>query len=150
MANSEQLKELLDAIRQLEKTTSVEFTNINNKLEYLKKAQEELKEDMEKFKEILNDPDDGLYKRLNDVVHDIKILSEEQNKCTDTLQEVEEEVNENTIIKQNLIKIAGERLEILDSTIKSSQNSKKILWTFILAGVAIAGEKLVEVLKLVF
>lgn len=147
MATSNEIKELLEAIRNLEKTTSVEFTKLNHKLEQLQKNQEELKEDMDKFKEILNDPNDGLYKRLNDIVHDIKTLSEEQNEYSDSIHALEKKVNENAHVKQHLVKIAGERLEILDSTIKTSQNSKKILWTFILAAVAIFGEKLVEILK---
>lgn len=147
MATSDEIKELLEAIRDLEKTTSVEFMKINQKLEQLQENQKHIKEDIEKFKNILNDPDDGLYKRLNDIVYDIKTLSEEQSEYTEIVHDLEKKVNQNTIINQNLVKIAGERLEILDSTIKTSQNSKKILWTFILAATALFGEKLVEILK---
>lgn len=146
--DASEIKELLGAIRNLEKSTSIEFAKIGQKLEQLHKSQEELKEDIEKFKDILNDPNDGLYKRLNDIVYDIKNLSVEQDECVETIHEIEKKVNENNIIKENLIKIAGERLENLDSTIKTNKNSNKILWTFIMAAVAMAGERIIEILKL--
>jgi NTP pyrophosphatase (non-canonical NTP hydrolase) len=145
---AKKIQELFEVIRDLEKKTFIEYANSNNKLEQIQKDQQSLKEEIEKLFTLINDPNEGFYKKFNEVVYEVKNLIEDQNECIDNLHDLKEEVNQIGIVKQNLIKIAGDRLEILDSTIKISQNSKKILWTFILAATSLAGGKIIEILKL--
>lgn len=139
-----ELKELYSMVRDLEHSTSVEAVKLTNKIENFK----QIKKDVEVFEKVLNDPNDGLYKRINDIVYDIKTIAQNQQTLINSVNNLEKKVNEIQTTRKNLLKIAGDSLEKLDSTIKISQNSKKILWTFFLAAVTMAGERLFDIIKL--
>lgn len=153
MATADEIKklqELIDLVKAVQMDTKVEFSKLNGHIENLQKNHSEFKQEIEEFYKMSHDPNDGIYKRINDISHDLKSIFEDQTDITDTIHTLKEKVNEIESVKDNLVKIAGDRLEILDSAIKTSQNSKKILWTFILAAVSIAGEQIAKILKFFF
>lgn len=97
---------------------------------------------------------ENIEKDKNIIIHEVKeIKNQLENNSKDTDKSLEE-LNDNIEktndriekledVSHNLIKISGsERLENLDSAVKLNQNSKKILWVFIVGTLSVLIEKL--------
>lgn len=150
MTNDKDLESLQLELIKLIKDSKISTENSLHKIELhlnqLKELQEKNEEKIDNINNLIFNPDAGLYKRINDINHILKNISSNQSESSPAIEELQEKVDDLEETNKNLLKIAGDRLENLDSTIKTNQNSKKILWTFIIGGASIALERIFELL----
>lgn len=115
-------------------------SDLNSKMQIMMHKQQENSLKIQETHEALYEPDTGIYKRINDAAardkshyRDIKDLEEKTENIEKTLDEHDTKIIEINSSQQSLRNVAGERFEHLDGAIQVQKNTKKILWTILVA-----------------
>jgi hypothetical protein len=146
-------KEILSLLREIKNSPAMngEFHELVNKVNEIKDIQgkivsdlnsvmikqDETKEKIGEIGQALYNPDDGIYRRIQDtknisagLVDEIRELSESTKSYSSRLMMVEN-------LENSLKKIGGQGLEHLDGAVRLNKNTNKVLWAFLLAAIAI-------------
>jgi DNA repair exonuclease SbcCD ATPase subunit len=142
MATTKELEKMHEELIALLKDVQLELQKTNLRIDQLKERLDLKRKLIQELDDLIHDPDKGLFKRINDITNDLENIPDHE----EIIQELEKDVNQNKFVIQSLTKIAGERLENLDSAVKTSQNSKKILWAIVVGAASLAAEQLIKFL----
>ena len=157
MTEDEQ-EEILQIVRLLQKSPAMngEFIKLTESVEHIKSTQnrvctdvnivivkqQEAREKLDDMHEALYHPDTGIYKRINDssaVDHNqqehIGRIEKAQDDFNNAVELHDDRINNLEDTDGDLKKVAGDRLQHLDSAVKMEKNTKKLLW----AGAAAVG-----------
>lgn len=136
----EEQKEVLQIVKEIQL-----LVNTNKNFDKLSLSLEDIKEKLNEISKALYDPDRGIYKRINDTnaadddqEEHLDRLEDDQESFLDILNKHNNRLLEIEQAQEDLKKIAGGRMEHLDSAIKMNKNTKKLLWVGLSALVAIA------------
>lgn len=151
----EKFNEILEIVKSIQNSPAMNgaFDKLVSSVEDIKNSQNQVASDVslvklkqeesnKRIEELYNaiyDPDLGIYKRINDSINVGLNQEDHLKRIDDKLGGIDGEIiNHNSRLaevettRENLIDVAGERLENLDSTIKMNKNVNKLFW----AGVA--------------
>ena len=87
-----------------------------------------LKEKIEEINEAVYDPDNGIYRRINESMTLDKIRDEKIDKAIDKIAKVEEILEPIEKTEEDLKKIAGNDLKELQSIVKTRQVIDRMFW----------------------
>jgi hypothetical protein len=127
---------LVTSVEEIGKTQ----TEMAMDVKLMKSQQEESMNRIQELHDVIYDPDLGIYKRINDSIN-VGLNQEDHLKNIDekieTVNHEALQTNERLIkvesTREDLVEVAGERMENLDSTIKMNKNINKLIWAGVFA-----------------
>jgi hypothetical protein len=137
---------LLLSVNEIKSTQGKMCTDLNNVIIRQKQAGKKL----DKMSEALYHPDRGIYKRINDTIssdddheEDIDALETKAETLEKQVYKHGAKIRELEIARGDLKKVAGERLENLDSAVQMNNNWRKLFWALGIGGAGLLLKEIV-------
>lgn len=152
-------EEILKIVRQLKNSPAMngEFIKLVSSVEHIKTTQSKMCTDvnvvmvkqkeargkLDEMHEALYHPDTGIYKRIGDSMASDESQEEHLERLETTQNILDSSIDEHNVriieiegTQKDLKKVAGDRMENLDSVVKMNKNTKKLFWAGTIAVVA--------------
>ncbi|MFA6049660.1 MAG: hypothetical protein WC761_00415 [Candidatus Paceibacterota bacterium] len=123
--------------------TDIRYAQIKMEAEVksIRAGEASVKESIEEINDAIYDPDNGIYRRINESITYDKVRDEKLDKAVMKLAKVEEILAPIEKTEEDLKKIAGEDLKELQSIVKTRQIIDRMFW-IMLTGLVGGGAKI--------